>query len=74
MDLGLVGRVALVTGSSQGIGRATALLLGSERARVAVTYHRERDRALAGLDEIQKGGGEAVATHGHRGRARHVAT
>jgi NAD(P)-dependent dehydrogenase (short-subunit alcohol dehydrogenase family) len=61
MDLGLAGRVAVVTGSSQGIGRATALLLGSEGARVAVTYHRERDKALAVVDEIEKGGGEAVA-------------
>jgi 3-oxoacyl-[acyl-carrier protein] reductase len=62
MDLGLAGRVAVVTGSSQGIGRATALLFGSEGARVAVTYHRERDRALAVVDEIENGGGEAVAT------------
>lgn len=62
MDLGLAGRVAVVTGSSQGIGRASALLLGSEGARVAVTYHRERDRALAVADEIENGGGEAVAT------------
>ena len=52
----------MVTGSSQGIGRATALLFGSEGARVAVTYHRERDRALAVVDEIENGGGEAVAT------------
>jgi 3-oxoacyl-[acyl-carrier protein] reductase len=61
MDLGLAGRVAVVTGSSQGIGRATALLLGSEGARVAVTYHRERDRAQAVVGEIGKGGGDAVA-------------
>ena len=61
MDLGLAGRVAVVTGSSQGIGRATALLLGAEGARVAVTYHRKRDRALAVVAEIEKGGGEAVA-------------
>jgi 3-oxoacyl-[acyl-carrier protein] reductase len=60
MDLGLAGRVAVVTGSSQGIGRATALLLGSEGARVAVTYHRERDRAQAAAGEIGKGGGDAV--------------
>lgn len=61
MDLGLAGRVAVVTGSSQGIGRATALLLGAEGARVAVTYNREHERALAVVNEIEKGGGEAVA-------------
>ncbi len=61
MDLGLAGRVAVVTGSSQGIGRATALLFGSEGARVVVTYHRERDKALAVVDEIERDGGEAVA-------------
>ena len=56
MDLGLAGRVAVVTGSSQGIGRAAALLFGSEGARVAVTYHRERDRARAVVDEIERRG------------------
>ena len=61
MDLGLAGRVAVVTGSSQGTGRAAALLLGSEGARVVVTYHRERDRAQAVVGEIGKGGGDAVA-------------
>ena len=61
MDLGLAGRVAVVTGSSQGIGRATALLLGAEGARVAVTYHRERARAQAVAGEIGKGGSDAIA-------------
>jgi NAD(P)-dependent dehydrogenase (short-subunit alcohol dehydrogenase family) len=62
MDLGLAGRVAVVTASSQGIGRATAVLFGSEGARVTVTYHRSRDRALAVVEEVENGGGEAVAT------------
>jgi 3-oxoacyl-[acyl-carrier protein] reductase len=47
MDLGLEGKVALVTAASKGIGRGIATLLASEGAKVAIT---SRDQARA--DEV----------------------
>ena len=63
MDLGLAGRVALVTGSSRGIGRATAVAFGREGARVVVTYRNDRDRAEAVADDVREAGGEAMVVH-----------
>jgi 3-oxoacyl-[acyl-carrier protein] reductase len=51
MDLGLAGRVALVTGGSKGIGRAIAAELVAEGARVAVSS-RSRDRLAAVAGEL----------------------
>ena len=39
MDLGLAGRVAIVTGGSRGIGRAIAKELASEGVDVAICAH-----------------------------------
>jgi 3-hydroxybutyrate dehydrogenase len=47
---GVEGRVALVTGASRGIGRATAELLASRDARVMCVARGERELAELGLD------------------------
>jgi acetoacetyl-CoA reductase len=57
----LEGKVAIVTGSSRGIGRAIALALGQEGARVIVNYSRNREEANKVVEEIQANNGQAVA-------------
>lgn len=54
----LSGKVALVTGSSSGIGRAVAIRYASEGARVMVHGTRE-EKAAAVVAEIRAAGGEA---------------
>ncbi|MEO1994858.1 MAG: SDR family NAD(P)-dependent oxidoreductase, partial [Planctomycetaceae bacterium] len=45
MGFSLSGHVALVTGSSTGLGKETALVLGLAGAKVAVNFANNRDRA-----------------------------
>lgn len=54
----LSGKVALVTGGSRGIGRATALALGAQGATVVVGYVRGEEAAQATLNEIVQAGGQ----------------
>jgi 3-oxoacyl-[acyl-carrier protein] reductase len=54
-------RVALVTGSSRGIGRAIALRLAREGAAIAVNYRERRDQADEVVAAITGAGGRAVA-------------
>jgi NAD(P)-dependent dehydrogenase (short-subunit alcohol dehydrogenase family) len=60
VELGLKGKVAVVTGATEGIGRATALKLAQEGARVAICARRQEplDRASA---ELRKTGSEVLA-------------
>ncbi|MCC3719897.1 SDR family oxidoreductase [Rouxiella badensis] len=55
--------IALVTGGSRGIGRATALLLAERGYQVAVNYVNDAKAAQQVVDEIKANGGEALAIH-----------
>src|SRR3546814_8702417 len=56
----LTGKIALVTGAGQGVGRATALLFAQAGASVVVNdFHIDRAKAVA--DEIEAFGGVAMA-------------
>lgn len=59
MDLGLTGKVALVTGGGRGIGRAIARTLGAEGARVAV-LGRNAEPLQATCAAIVEAGGMAI--------------
>ena len=60
MDLGLTGKVAIVTGGTQGIGRATALTLAREGAAVAIAA-RGQERLDRTAAEIRAAGGQVAA-------------
>jgi NAD(P)-dependent dehydrogenase (short-subunit alcohol dehydrogenase family) len=55
----LVGKVALITGGTSGIGRATALLFAQEGAKVAITG-RDEARGQEVAADIERSGGTAV--------------
>jgi len=61
MDLGLTGKVALVTGAARDVGREIAITLAAEGAAVAVNYLSSADAAEAVVAEIKQKGGKAKA-------------
>jgi glucose 1-dehydrogenase len=63
-DVDLKGRVAVVTGASLGIGRATAIALGRCGAAVVVNYRSHRDQAEETVREVIAAGGKAIAVQG----------
>jgi len=64
--------VAWVTGSSTGIGAASAVALAEGGCRVAVHYNRSEDEAREVVERISSSGGEAMLVEGDVGDAGEV--
>ena len=62
MDLGLKGKVALVTAASKGLGKAIALELAAEGAKVAICS-RSADALKLAAAEIKKATGKTIKTY-----------
>ncbi|MCF7533708.1 SDR family NAD(P)-dependent oxidoreductase [Pseudomonas petrae] len=57
----LAGKVAIVTGSSKGIGAGTAMRLAADGVKVVVNYSRSAEDAESVVDRIVAAGGQAIA-------------
>ncbi len=64
----LSGKVAIVTGASNGIGRAIAERLADEGAIVVVNYNRSEEKAKEVVAVIQAKGGKALSTQADMSR------
>src|SRR5689334_3669246 len=61
MNINLTGKLALVTGSNAGLGRAIAMTLAASGARVAINYLNGSEAAAEAVQLIRDAGGEAAA-------------
>jgi len=65
-------RIALVTGASRGIGRASAVALAKQGNRVAINYREDKDGAEETLSLVRAAGGDGVLARGDVSNAEDV--
>ena len=61
MEMGLAGKVALVTGGARDVGREIGLALASEGATIAINYRNSKEEANRLVEEIKSTGAAAAA-------------
>ena len=64
----LKGKVAIITGSSRGMGRASALLFAEHGAKVVVNYNGNKDAAEQVVKKIKEVGSDAIAIQADIGK------
>jgi 3-oxoacyl-[acyl-carrier protein] reductase len=60
MSLSLKNHIAVVTGSSTGLGKAMAIAFGKAGAKVVLNYHNNQARGQRTFDEFRSAGGEGI--------------
>ena len=68
----LEGKVALVTGSSQGIGQGVALRLAQEGAKLIINYHSHPEGADDTLKEIRAAGSDGITVQADLGKTAEI--
>ena len=68
----LKGKVALVTGSSNGIGKAIAVMLAQQGADVIVSYYKDEEGALDTLRQINDAGAEGITVKADTGKTEGI--
>jgi enoyl-[acyl-carrier protein] reductase III len=68
----LDGRVALVTGGTRGIGKATAIALGEVGAKIAINYLKSRTNAEEAVTEMESKGITVKAFRANIGNTEHL--
>ena len=68
----LTGKVALISGSSRGIGRGVAERLGRDGAKVVVNYSSSQQEAEEVVQALRDAGGESVAVQANLSRVEEV--